>query len=179
MDPDVPGIPWHYEIANQRRLPDGSISLPEGNFTLRAWMVDVPSFFAHGSGAYRLSAADRTRIESSLVKRPRRSDDYLGLLASINRRVAKIKGSGVSKWCQTCFMKPSGFFGTSQDHREEKPSVDNERRPVPFLEFGIDATEIVMVLARQLRLMTEGRAEEVNFKDRTSAASRRSIRQRP
>ena len=177
-DPDALGVPWHYEITNLRKLPNGSVGVGP-DFTWNGWMIEVPHFFAHGSGAEKLSAADRASIERALHHRPRRSEDYLGLLASINRRVAEVEGSGVTRWCQTSFMRASGFFGASQDFREGQPPVDNEVRPTPFMLFGLDTTEISMVLVRQLRLMTEGGADEADFKARTDAASKRMIRGRP
>lgn len=122
-----------FQLANRRRLPDGSHGPNERTFNIQAWRVDQPMFFAHGGGAFMLPRADRGRAERALHQRPRRTEDYLGLLAAITANVARIKGSGVSFSCQTVYMKPSGYFQKSRDFREGLPELDMETRPVPFL----------------------------------------------
>ncbi|HEU4349571.1 MAG TPA: hypothetical protein VFR35_17480 [Actinoplanes sp.] len=64
--------------------------------------------------------------------------------------------------------------------REGLPELDMEtRRPVPFLTLGIDTTEISMVLARQLRMMTEGTADDADYQVRAQQAGRRTVHGRP
>jgi hypothetical protein len=182
-DDTIPGSPWLYEVANRERAPDGRIIPTAGNqFTFKVVEVKEPIWAAGGSGYERISQADRHKLTLAVSRKPRTSQDYQRLLAAVNRRTANIPGSGVSPWCQTYFLPPSGVGGESMDHRKPGEPIFSDQRPVPMLVWGIDFTDTAAVLAKRLRLMQEGRSAGDPESDALHAAAdeafRRGIRPR-
>lgn len=183
-DPAVIGRPWVYEVANRERAADGSV-LPTPNFQFgfKAIEVTEPMWFAGGSGFPLISLDDRSKLNRALTKKPRTNKDYQLLLAAVNRRVGSKPNSGVSPWCQTNFMPPSGIGGESMDHRKPHEPPLSAERAIPLLYWGIDFTEVASVLTQLVRLMQQGRGEGDPVFDALSAAQKgavhRGIRPRP
>jgi hypothetical protein len=181
-DETIAGSPWIYEVANRERAADGRIIPTPGNqFIFKVVEVRDPIWAAGGSGYEHISQSDRHKLTSVLTKKPRTSQDYQRLLAAVNRRTAT-HGSGVSPWCQTYFLPPSGVGGDSMDHRKPGEPTFSDQRPVPMLVWGIDFTDTAAVLAKQVRLMQEGRSagdpEFDAFHAAAEEATKRGLRPR-
>jgi hypothetical protein len=109
---------WVVQISNLDRRPgEGEFGKPEWRWFRRpplnefqvAWrQIKSPaeSFGgALGSGALSISRSDFELLGRSAVMRPHRAEDYEGLLAAINARVAK-RDKTVSPACQVLYLDP-------------------------------------------------------------------------
>jgi hypothetical protein len=170
-DETIPGRPWVYEVSNCERTPDNKLVLNRNfQFTLKFVEVDVPAWFAAGSGYWGISVQDRKKFTQALNKKPRNNEDYQLLLAAVNRRVGRNRKYRTSPWCQTGFIPPSGIGAQSMDHRKPHEPPFNKERPTPLLYWGIDSTDIAKGLVQLHRLVGEGRGEGDPAYDAVKAA---------
>lgn len=129
-------------------------------------------FIAFGSGRFHVSLADQDLVRTQGALTPAHWEDHLGLLAAINRRVAR-DDKQVSPWCHaSCvlrdrpeavaklFAEPGQFDGPSG---------------LQTLLYGVDTHEIA---AAMLAAMESGMDQE-DFAARMAAASQRAIDGRP
>jgi hypothetical protein len=102
--------------------------------------LEKPLAFANGLGAARVAADGHIgQLIEQLQIVPRRPEDHMKLLATINRRVAAQERT-VSPWCHVSFLPWDGVSAVkSQTSAEAGESVPFE---MPFVFAGIDLTDM-------------------------------------
>jgi len=114
----------------------------EPQFHLEGGIISQAAVAVMGSGrgAVLGSQSDMELLRRATTHRPRRPEDYLGLLAAINRRAAPRSGNTVSPWCESTFIPESGQNLQSKafnEHGDPEPPV---LHGMPTILFGVDLT---------------------------------------
>jgi hypothetical protein len=137
------GQMWAAVITNLEPRVDWRKYPPRHSFTMDAVQVtDVPLVLTCGE-TRAISEADCDLLDTVAKKRPRRSRDFLALLAGVNRRASKNKKYGrvISEECTVSFMPPTvdgGFARTFPDDQDIPWSMAG----VPRVTFGVDFTQM-------------------------------------
>jgi hypothetical protein len=133
-------------LAGERRY-SGGFSNVNADFSIRPsfgyQLQDVtgqPGVFFNGSGARRvIDDGHGERLRQQLTVRPRHPHNHMKLLASVNRRVAKVESS-VSPHCQVIFIsaddRSSGGSMAFLEHGESVPFR------YPSILMGIDLSYV-------------------------------------
>jgi hypothetical protein len=161
-------------IANTDTPLNASFAKSRREFVVAPLRVLHPQRVYGGGGAHAVTPEDRDLLAHASGKRPRRPDEFLGLLAAVNRRAARSGRRGsrtMSAGCVGAYLPPDGgtvqvsVFGDEGDERRiESP---------PFLLYGIDATEIERAMPKWDRTNRQWVGDGV-----TDAALRRSVQPR-
>jgi hypothetical protein len=118
--------------------------------------VDTNFLFANGQAAARALADEKlAKMQSLLGVVPRKVDDYMRLLAIVNRRVAARERS-VSPFCKVSFINADDrFSATSQAFVEHGETVPFE---MSIILAGIDLTDIAHRLSEAVHTARSGGA---------------------
>lgn len=129
---------YYIEISNLGYGND-SRAQPEFRYDIKK-VIDSMAFVA-GSGRLAISQKDKELLTRQLTVRPNKWRDHLGLLASINRRIAD-KDSAVSPWCNAVYLREAseGTYGKRFATIDE-PGQDII---VPTVFMGIDILADIM-----------------------------------
>jgi hypothetical protein len=118
------------------------------DFVVAPMRIIGPFRLYGGAGAFAVAPADRELLERVSEKRPRDPQEFLALLAAVNRRTA---GSGrpgsqtMSAGCVASYL-PSEEDGTmATEVFGDEGDVKKIAWP-PYLLFGIDATEMMRTM---------------------------------
>jgi hypothetical protein len=135
--------PYVVLVANTD-TPVGTVSPAlTQRFKVHPLRVVAPVPIFAGGGVAAVSPADMTLLRETSEKRPRRTPDYLQLLASVNRRAASSRRRGaatVSSACVASYLSVDGGINTR--HFDEKGSGSRIEEP-PYLYFGLDFTDVI------------------------------------
>lgn len=108
-----------------------------------------PLAFANGSGSARAMAAGHLDVlTKQLSVRPRRVHSHMKLLATVNRRVAKVENS-VSPYCHVSFVNADDRYGPAHEVFVERGESVPFR--MPMLLFGIDVSYVAEQLMRDFQ----------------------------
>jgi hypothetical protein len=118
------------------------------DFVVAPMRIDGPFRLYGGAGGLAVSPADRELLTRASEKRPRDPEDFLGLLAAVNRRTATSRRPGsemMSPGCVVSYLPPADdatvatkIFGDDGDEKKIPWP--------PFLLFGVDATELMRAM---------------------------------
>jgi hypothetical protein len=117
---------------------DGTIR-PSFGYLLQD-VTDEPGVFVNGSGAQRvIDDGHFEMLRQQVAVRPRHPHNHMKLLATVNRRVAKVESS-VSPHCQVIFISADDrFSGGSMAYLERGESVPFR---YPTILMGIDLSYV-------------------------------------
>jgi hypothetical protein len=150
------GTPYVFSTSNV--AADGSV-LTNNPFPCRIKEIDDPRAFVAGSGLDGLQPEDTEMLYRAMERRPRRAQDYSGLLARINRNISA-RVPSVSPWCLSTYMPLDGgpFFSKAHVQRSDPiPAIDPD---VPTIISGLDTTELFRITSATLKQVMAG--EEVD-----------------
>jgi hypothetical protein len=142
---------WALIIANTHPDIDWTKHPPGNAFKLYGMQViDEPIVMVRGE-ARAIAESDWVLLETVAKRRPKRSRDFLALLAGVNKRAAQNRRYGhvISEECTVSFMPPNvdgGFARTFPEDREIPWSMLG----VPQVMFGLDFTQMARDGIRQL-----------------------------
>jgi hypothetical protein len=137
--------------------------------------LEEPFMFANGSGATRVIADQHLeKIRTQLSVRPRKPLDHMGLLASVNRRVAA-KDRYVSPFCSVSFINSDDRTGpVSHTFVEGGETVPFE---MPMILFGIDLSGMWRRFYADSTAVFRGEAEAISDVD--PAVVNEELKRRP
>jgi hypothetical protein len=174
------GQAWLYQVTNSILTPERQLVVT-GTFEAQKNLIDQPVFAILGSGHQLLTHADRGRIQEIALRRPRRPDDFLGLLAALIRAIAdrdEKRMYGVGGWSRGCYMPATGEPVLWKDYRgASDPKVPRESFP-PQTMLGIDLTEITKAFWEAANAHWDGRITSAEFEHITEQAARRAVQGR-
>ncbi len=116
-------------------LKDGTV---EPKFAFALFPVTEPGAFGNGSGADRVikdGYVDFLKEQAHI--RPRKPEDHMNLLASLNRRVAQVD-NGVSPHCHVTFLSADPTETAAKSHVFTKPGEPRPPYRIPHIWMGID-----------------------------------------
>lgn len=99
---------------------------------------------AHGSGErHFLNAGHSLRVASIVERRPRDNANYLSLLTSVNRRVARERNQqDVTPWSQAAFMPKTDWPVLGKMYHPPDIDIPRTFRPVRLVLMGTDVSAI-------------------------------------
>jgi hypothetical protein len=128
---------FYVEISNG----DLKTRKPKRKFDFAVYEVTEPMVFIAGSGEQAVSKEDRALLLAQSRIRPAKWEDHLGLLASVNRRAANIKGQkSVSPWCSASYI--SHDEEGSHQKNFSNPGEPKGPQYIESLLAGIDLHEL-------------------------------------
>lgn len=141
--------------ADNRRFCGGFSNIRKGATTPRSSfgyamdVVDTSFLFVNGSGATVAVADDKLKKAIALLGvTPRKVQEFMKLLALVNRRVAA-RDTRVSPFCHVHFL------GATAEHPPQSQIFAEARETVPFempvILFGIDMTDMAARLVQSLK----------------------------
>jgi hypothetical protein len=113
------------------------------DFLVTPMRVLHPQRVYGGGGLLAVTPEDRDLLARASGKRPRRPEEFLGLLAAVNRRAARSGRPGsrtMSAACVGAYLPPDG--GTVQVSVFGDEGNERKIESPPFLLYGFDATEM-------------------------------------
>jgi hypothetical protein len=143
------GQPWVAQIKNFESRSPWNIGPVLAKFVTTAMQIkNEPHVFVWGAPA--VSLKDYHRLCEVIKKKPRRPDDYHGLLAKINTKAATHPkyGSLISPACITSYLPPAGFPISSKHHGEHLGLATP--LTIPLIFCGIDTTDTGSLLKMKL-----------------------------
>jgi hypothetical protein len=171
------GRPWAGEIRNVRSLEDLAAGRVQSEFETAAFEVTGRSLIRAGSGHLAIQPHDLALLEKIGPRRPRRPEDFMRVLADVNRRAAESPrpaSKTVSRACSVVFMPPSGH-----DVKREWFGPEEERHLAPpgfsHMLFGIDAGELMSTMFEQMALRKQGNLTEDELDKRYREGLNRAI----
>jgi hypothetical protein len=144
--------------GNSNMQADGTVLR---NFEYQMNEITAPDVFGQGSGAPYVVKDHLDLLREQLGVRPRNPRDHMKLLATVNRRVAKVE-KGVSSHCHVAFINGDDRFGPMSETFADRGT------PLPFsmgvLFAGIDLSLMVdkFVEARKAGIMPSYDPDEIN-----------------
>lgn len=142
-------------VLSNQSWPDAPGDEPQtvDHFTLESTYGDGAVASAIGSGrkAVLSSAADMELLNRAVAQRPRKPEDYLGLLAGVNRRAAKGSKGTVSPWCSGTFMPEIGQELVAKAFSEHSDPEPPALPGIPSIVFGVDLTDVSSQLMNSMR----------------------------
>jgi hypothetical protein len=170
------GQPWVAQIKNFESRSPWNIGPVLAKFVTTVMQIkNEPHVFVWGAPA--VSLKDYHRLREVIKKKPRRPDDYHGLLAKINTKAATHPkyGSLISPACITSYLPPAGHPVSSRHHGERLGQATPLTIPTIFR--GIDTTDTESLLTMEL-LKTPKDDElgrESTLQEKLEEAARRSV----
>ena len=147
-------------IISNLRWPNGPTQPPRvvRSFDIGGEFVDEPRGFSAGSGRDPVSRSptELLLLRRSLAYRPNRQEDYLGLLAAVNRRVAPLCDGSVSPWCSGWYLPETGVDLRRSSYRERGDPEPPDPSPLPSILFGLDTTDSGRHMRRQMEAFKQG-----------------------
>jgi len=172
----VNGTPWAVEIKNWRPLGafGGGI---QSSFETSAIRISQPVLLGAGSGWAAVSEEDRQLLLTVSRRRPRNPQEFMKLLASVNKRAAESRKPGsrsVSSSATVVYMPPSG---DSVQHQWFGPKEEEHLAPAGFshMLFGIDVGEMMGPLLQNFDALRRGELSEEEFDKLSEEAARKSV----
>lgn len=159
-------------LSNMKRTKPGGQRVI-GSFGYVMKELDVPFWFANGYGALAIARKGMAElIGDQLEVRPRKVEDHMNLLASINRKVSQLDKT-VSPYCHVGFLNGSGdHSGKSKIFTSAGESILAD---APIVLFGIDLTPMMRRIRENFDAMNRGETVE----DMDVDAMNEEIKRRP
>jgi hypothetical protein len=150
----VPLIVNVLAVQGERRFVGGFTNVKSNGDIVRAFEYVLnertePFVFANGSGTARVVADGHLDVlRKQLGVRPRHPHNHMKLLATVNRRVAKVANS-VSPHCHVSFINADDRHGpTSEVFIERGESVPFS---MPMITWGIDVSYVMEQFMRDIQ----------------------------
>jgi hypothetical protein len=176
----IAGRPWAVEIRNVRPATAFSPVTIQPVFDTGAIKVDKGILIVAGSGRDAVLDRDRVLLTQIVHRKPRRPEEFMKLLADVNRRAAESRhpaAKTITRSCTVVFMPPSGDGVKNEWYG---PEEDRHLAPSGFSHvfLGIDFGEMARPMMEYFKGLHEGRITQEEFNRRNVEAANRSVKAR-